>query len=156
MLLQQLLQENNLGGNRDLAAVEIDSSVTLVVPPDDSLVVSTAITATNQSQLYGIFETISFDQKQEDTEAGTRYKITVKAMIAKLNSDDTSWIYKKKEVGFLLVCRDNNGNKRIVGDIENGTRMTTDESSGTKVADRNCYVATFYCEQSHPAYFYTA
>ena len=105
-------------------------------------------------RMYATLETSRMHYNQVSTEHGMMYDVVVNAFIPKLKIENDFNFEQLKEKQLILICNDNNGKRRIVGNILSGATILIDADSAANFAARNGTAVQFIWQSAHIPYYY--
>ncbi len=151
------LNSENISGLLTLYFVPVSHVATVPVPWQCE--VSTAITLQPGKRLFSLAftrETSGFKSDKETTAAGAVYKTAITGVTPMLKLETTQILTEMSEDLFILIVKDANGKRRLVGNLDEGMRMDYSEDSKQRHGDRAEYTIKFYRDLTEPVPFYTA
>lgn len=136
--------DDNLGGVMLFKFIPVDD-VQEIPTAINNMIASAVVLkpATRWYEFYGTIGTIEFNEDQSDSEAGSYFKKSLKAITPKNRTDVDLIFGEMKNRRFILDVLDNNGIRKIVGTIQEGLKFTSKASTKGEATQRNEYVIEF-------------
>lgn len=99
-------------------------------------------------------QTTGFIETPKRTESGLMYEQKVKFIIHKDTMPTNSLLYAMSFKEFVVIYKDRNGHRKIIGNRNKGMILTAELNIGTAFIDRNHFAVELYHESDRPSAFY--
>lgn len=106
-------------------------------------------------EFYGTEGTKSLKEDQQPSEHGDYFKLKLAGSTPKIRTDVSDIFNEMKDQEFIIDCTDNNGNRRLLGTINEPLRFQFTSDTGNGAANKNAYTFEFYGDVSKvpPTYY---
>lgn len=149
-------ESENMGGNFRFYLVPVHY-VDGELPEATDGVLSTSIPLVSGKKWfrwYGTLDTLAADSDLKNSNAGDYHENSLEMFVP---GDELSWrqmFQDMRQMGFLLMREDNNGNFKLLGSLEEPIRFRYRFRSGDKSTDLRGYEVEFYSESIDSELFY--
>ncbi len=99
-------------------------------------------------------QTTGFIETPKRTDAGLMYEQKIKFIIHKDTMPINTLMYAMSFKEFVVIYRDRNGQRKIIGNKNKGMILTAELNIGTAFVDRNHFAVELYHESETPSAFY--
>lgn len=127
------------------------------IPDAVNLMVEDEITLTGINRFYRMYatlETMRLSYSQQFTEHGPMYDVVVQGFIPKLKIENDYNFEQLKDQQMVVICNDENGNRRIIGSVLVGAIFSIDADTAAQYANRNGTAVRFNWQSDHIPYYY--
>jgi hypothetical protein len=154
----QNFPENNLENMGGISSFKFISTASISeIPYALNNVISEPVTLEGGKTWYNglsLIRSASFEEEQKDTDSGPLYIYKVNGTLPGLSPTVTTLLDELAHVAVVLDVTDNNGNRRLLGNTNNGCKLTYNYKSKDTPSGRPEYNYQFYFETDAPAPFY--
>lgn len=104
---------------------------------------------------YATEGTQSFNEDQQTNDHGNYFKLKLSGSTPKIRTEVSDIFNEMKDQEFIIDCTDNNGNRRLIGTINEPLRFSFKSDTGNGAQNKNAYSFEFYGDVSKvpPTYF---
>lgn len=106
-------------------------------------------------ELYATEQTLQFKCSEDKSSPGSVHKLTVSGFTPKAGLDREKIFAEMRESKLIVVCYDNNGNKRLCGTLTNPLHFTYSEDTLAEYGGRQGYAWSFFADLEEPPPYYT-
>ena len=147
--------DDNLGGVMLFKFIPIED--VQEIPGAVNYFINTAVvlkTTCRWYEFYGTTGTIELAEDSVETDAGTYYKKSLKAISPKIRTELDALFNEMKNRQFILDVIDNNGIRKIIGSLAEPLKFKEKSSTKNEASQRNEYAIEFFGEGVEKSFTY--
>lgn len=148
--------QDNMGGNQRFLFIPITDIEILYLAVNQ--IVSTPPELKTDCSFfkgYASYKTLLFEEKQEQSAAGSYFNQKLSGFYPKINPTAIALFSEMQNQYFIVIVLDNNGQLRMVGNLEQPLKMRYSLSTGSNPATRNGVEYEFAGQSQFPAPFFS-
>lgn len=137
--------DENVGGIFLFRYIAKDDVESIVEPIDERITEPVVLKANKRwFDFYGTPGTIKFDEEQQQSPHGDYFKVKLTGLTPKDRADIIRPFNKMKNPTFIIDYTDNNGLRKLVGNLNESLRFKHASSTGDKPQSKNGHAFEFY------------